>query len=204
MKIGDTCLVVDGIGNKFLTKIVVPHQKKTELEIVEKEFLPQNNTLHLAVAPTKNIDRFEWMLEKATEIGVRKITPLLCDNSERKIIKPERLQKILISAMKQSQTLHLPELAPLTLFKNFVESCTEEQKFIAHCENEQKIYLGDTIDCSKNVIVLIGPEGDFSTEEIELAKKTFTPVSLGDNRLRTETAGVYSAGIYSFRKNLTY
>jgi len=143
------------------------------------------------VAPTKNIDRFEWMIEKATEIGVDEITPLLCEHSERKQVNNERLQKVLISAMKQSLKAYLPRLNNLTNFETFLSNNIEEHKFIAHCDEGFKKHLFTQIKPRERVLVLVGPEGDFSPSEIVRARKLgFTEVSLGNSRLRTETAGV--------------
>ncbi len=151
--------------------------------------------LELAVAPTKNIQRMEWLLEKATEIGVTHFTPVLCQHAERKVIKPERLQKILIAAMKQSQQFFLPTLAPLTPFKQVLKS-TAKAKYIAHCQSGKKTVL-DKIDLpthQQEAIILIGPEGDFAPEEVQWALEAqFQAVSLGQHRLRTETAGLMAA-----------
>lgn len=201
---GDRCFVVNGNGERFTSEVVVAHQKKTELKILETHTeVKKHAKLHIAIAPTKNIDRFEWFLEKATEIGIDEITPILSENSERKIIKHERLEKVLISAMKQSQQLYLPKLNPLTSLKEIFVNATEKQKYIAHCEEHEKKYLGDAVDMQFDTLILIGPEGDFSSVEIENAKKTFTPVSLGFSRLRTETAGVYATSIISYLRNNT-
>jgi 16S rRNA (uracil1498-N3)-methyltransferase len=154
-------------------------------------FGKRNHYLHLAVAPTKNTDRFEWFLEKATEIGVDEITPILCEHSERKVIKDDRLEKVVISAMKQSLKAYLPKLNPLTPLKDLLNAEFEGKKFIAHCYDLDKRELKNELTESSSHLVLIGPEGDFSEEEIQLAiTQQFIPVSLGESRLRTETAGV--------------
>ena len=150
-----------------------------------------NFNLHIAVAPTKNMDRMEWFAEKATEIGINAITCLNCRFSERKEIKPARLEKILVSAMKQSQKATLPELNGMTDFRTFVSLPFAGRKFIAHCEEGVKPLLKQTYHPGENALVLIGPEGDFSPEEIALALKCgFEPISLGESRLRTETAAL--------------
>ena len=146
--------------------------------------------MHIAIAPTKNMDRFEWFLEKATEIGIDEITPIICSRSERKIIKKERGSRILLSAMKQSLKYHLPKLNEAVSLTNFLERNFDGKKYIAHCENGEKKDL-KTINKTEKTIILIGPEGDFSTKEIELAlENKFKAVNLAKTRLRTETAAI--------------
>lgn len=146
---------------------------------------------HLVVAPTKMNERFEWFLEKATEIGVHEITPIFCDNSERKVIKLQRMEKVIQSAMKQSLQTFLPKLNTPRSYQEFMTQTHEGLLFIAHCENEEKLDLKRRVAPDKDVTVLIGPEGDFSKQEIKQAyEKGFLPVSLGENRLRTETAAI--------------
>lgn len=146
---------------------------------------------HLVVAPTKSNDRFEWFLEKATEIGVDEITPILCEHSERKIVKPERMEKVLQSAMKQSMQAYLPKLNPMVGYNEFMKQSREGLLFIAHCDEDEKLELKRRVAPDKDVTILIGPEGDFSRTEIESAyEKGYLPVSLGQNRLRTETAAI--------------
>ena len=169
------------------------HPKKCRLSIlnVQKEDRRKNYWLHVAIAPTKSISRFEWFLEKATEIGIDEITPLLSEHSERKVVKFERSEKILISAMKQSQKAFLPKLNELTSFNEFIQKNSEKQKFIAHCNDGEKNHLKNAIQKGNNMVILIGPEGDFSLEEVlEAKEKGFEEISLGDERLRTETAGI--------------
>jgi 16S rRNA (uracil1498-N3)-methyltransferase len=192
---GDTFYIIDGIGGLYNVEIIIASPKKCEIKVLSKkeEYNKRQNYLHIAIAPTKNIDRLEWFLEKATEIGINEVTPILCNHSERKTIKQERLQKILISAMKQSQQAYLPKLNPITKSSDFIQQIKKSrnhQLYIAHCEesNKQTLKAQPQLD---NALVLIGPEGDFSTKEIELAiNNNFIPVSLGETRLRTETAGV--------------
>ncbi len=201
---GDKIQLIDGNGNFFEAQIVNAHPKRCEVEITEKisGFNKRNHYLHLAVAPTKNIDRFEWFLEKATEIGVDEITPILCDHSERKMIKNERLEKVIISAMKQSLKAYLPKLNRLTLLKTILKSDFDGQKFIAHCYDQNKRELKNELVSSQFNLILIGPEGDFSEEEVELAlQKQFIPVSLGESRLRTETAAVVACHTVNLLKS---
>jgi len=151
------------------------------------------HSLHLAVAPTKNIDRFEWFLEKATEIGVNEITPIICEHSERKVLKMDRLQKVVQSAMKQSLRTYLPILHEPVPFKDLMEKDHSGILFIAHCQEEEKLELKRRVAPDKKITILIGPEGDFSPSEIDLAyEKGFLSVSLGESRLRTETAAIYA------------
>ena len=202
-KEGDILKITNGRGYQFEAKILDANYKKCKAQIIntEKTILPLY-TLHLAVAPTKMNDRFEWFLEKATEIGVTEITPIICDHSERKIIKPERLQKVLQAAMKQSLQTYLPKLNPLTTYNEFIKSSISDLKYIAHCENQEKVELKRCLSADKDVIILIGPEGDFSNNEIQIAyDKGYVPVSLGKNRLRTETAAIYACTLVAIINN---
>ncbi len=191
-KEGDILYITNGRGLLFEAKILMADPKKCKAEIVsEKRSVPRTYSLHLAVAPTKMNDRFEWFLEKATEIGIDEITPILCENSERKVIKQERLEKIVQSAMKQSLQTFLPKLNPLVPYSQFLKNVTGELQFIAHCHEGEKVELKRRVAADRDVVVLIGPEGDFSPPELNLAFETgFIPVSLGKNRLRTETAAL--------------
>lgn len=189
---GDILFVTNGLGNIFETEIVLGSETKCSVKInkIIVSEKPKYN-LHLAVAPTKMNDRYEWFLEKATEIGVSEITPILCDRSERKFVKNDRFDKIILSAMKQSAQPFLPKLNEPITFKDFVENRFIGQKFIAHCEDDAKKSFKNCLVPSVNVLVLIGPEGDFSKNEIALAiNNNFLAVSLGNTRLRTETAAV--------------
>lgn len=196
-KEGDILNITNGKGYLFEAEILEANPKKCKAQIVTTEkTIPRLHTLHIAVAPTKMNDRFEWFLEKATEIGVTEITPILCEHSERKVIKAERLEKVLQSAMKQSLQTYLPKLNPLTKYEDFLEKESGGLKFIAHCEDDEKAELKRRVAADKDVVILIGPEGDFSKREIALAHdKGFTPVSLGRNRLRTETAAIYACTV---------
>ena len=190
---GDTIQLIDGKGNFHEAIIRDTHPKKCQVEIVKTtaEFGKRNHYLHLAVAPTKNIDRFEWFLEKATEIGIDEITPILCEHSERKVIKDERLEKVIVSAMKQSLKAYLPKLNPLTPIKDILSADLKGEKFIAHCYKQDKRQLKNEVTNCKSSLILIGPEGDFSENEVVAAiQNGFVPVSLGESRLRTETAAV--------------
>ena len=200
-KEGDIIHFTDGMGNLLISEIVTSHIKKTQVRIIEKisKEKKHNYYLHIAISPTKNIDRFEWFLEKSCEIGIDEITPLICDRSERKVIKLNRCNRILLSAMKQSLKYNLPRLNEPIPFLNFVNKKYKEQKFIAHCQNRTKINLKNQ-EIEKNILVLIGPEGDFSQNEINKAiSNKFTPISFGESRLRTETAGVLATSIINLK-----
>lgn len=189
---GDLLMITNGKGWIFEAEVIIPNHNKCVVSILKSTFeTPRPYTIHLAVAPTKMNDRFEWFIEKATEIGVDIITPIICQNSERKIIKTERFEKILQSAMKQSLHCYLPSLAPAIRFSEFIKMPQEGATFIAHCEDGEKLKFKDQIEAKKSITILIGPEGDFSPNEIKLAlKHQYIPVSLGASRLRTETAGI--------------
>ncbi|WP_338349802.1 16S rRNA (uracil(1498)-N(3))-methyltransferase [Nonlabens tegetincola] len=199
-KQGDQIHITDGNGRLFLGTIMSITSTKcvVNLAFAKAESQP-TSSLHIAIAPTKMNDRMEWFLEKATEMGIARITPILCDHSERKKINLERFEKIVVSAMKQSNRLFLPVLDELTDFREFLLS-THGSRLIAHCEEDgEKSELINELQ--PHTCLLIGPEGDFSNEEIELAKASgFKPVSLGPTRLRTETAGVYAAAIFNATK----
>lgn len=189
---GDQLKITNGKGWIFEAEVVIPNPNKCVVTILKSTFeAPRPYTVHLAVAPTKMNDRYEWFLEKATEIGVDLITPIICQNSERKVIKTERFNKIIHSAMKQSLHPYVPTLAPATRFSDFIKIPQEGATFIAHCEDGEKLKFKDQIEGKKSITILIGPEGDFSPKEIETAlKHQYIPVSLGSSRLRTETAGI--------------
>lgn len=193
MKAGDRLHLTDGRGNLYLGRLTDDHIKKciVVIEEVKQEQDKRHCHLHIAVAPTKNINRFEWFLEKATEIGIDEITPLLCTYSERKHLKPERLEKILAGAMKQSLKTCLPRLNSMVKLNDFVRQAFSGQKFIAYVEEQQPDSLKNCYKQKGDVLILIGPEGDFSPEEVRLAMENgFEPINLGPNRLRTETAAL--------------
>ena len=193
---GDVIYVVDGEGGFHESELIEVHKKSCKASILKttKPYKPRNCYLHIAIAPTKNISRFEWFLEKATEIGIDEITPLLCFHSERRNIRLDRLEKVLIAAMKQSVKAYLPKLNPLTKFKDFISTFhgSENKKgYIAHCHQDDVNHLKENYKPPQDVTILIGPEGDFSAAEINQAfAKSFEEVSLGTSRLRTETAGI--------------
>ncbi|WP_321345574.1 16S rRNA (uracil(1498)-N(3))-methyltransferase [uncultured Draconibacterium sp.] len=194
----DEIELIDGEGGFYRARIIDANPKKCKLSIIDSqtEFGKKDFHLHIAIAPTKNIDRTEWFLEKCTEIGIDEITPLLSEHSERKVIKPERLEKILVSAMKQSVKAYLPRLNELTKFSDLLQQATETKKYIAHCNEGEKPHLKNVVKPGEKVLILIGPEGDFSPEEVNLALQSgFKAISLGDARLRTETAGVVACHI---------
>ena len=187
---GDLINLIDGSGGFYEVKLTIASQKKVHFEIVKSwKEEARDYKLHIAIAPTKNNDRLEWFLEKATEIGIDEITPIICHHSERKVVKEERLKKIILSATKQSLKAKIPKLNSAISFKEFCSIKQEADCFIAHCELQEKTSFKSVI--AKNALVLIGPEGDFSNQEIDLAlANNFTPISLGNSRLRTETAGL--------------
>lgn len=197
---GDTLYITDGNGTIFTTKISVADSRHCEIEILSKELvLKRPYNLHIAIAPTKMNDRFEWFLEKATEIGIEEITPLICNHSERKVVKLERMEKIIKSAMKQSLSPYLPKLNPPISFGDFISQNHQGQLFIAHCEETQKTALKEELEKNQDCLILIGPEGDFSVKEIQSAREHhFIPVTLGNTRLRTETAGVVACHSVAF------
>ncbi len=193
-KEGDILTITNGKGLFFEAKILIADIRKCKAEIIDITKKHQKaHWLHLVVAPTKMNDRFEWFLEKATEIGVNEITPIICDHSERKIVKIERMEKVILAAMKQSLQAYLPKLNSPITFKEYINTTKEGLLFIAHCEEEEKVELKRRVAADKDVTILIGPEGDFSTSEIKTAYDNgFLPVSLGENRLRTETAAIFA------------
>ena len=188
----DILFVTNGLGLIFETEITLASDNKCTVKILSIDKTePSKFQLHLAVAPTKMNDRYEWFLEKATEIGIHEITPIICDRSERKVVNKERFEKILLTAMKQSNVLFLPKLNEAITFKEFIKSKNEGIQLIAHCEETDKKTLKSVLKTNENVTMLIGPEGDFSEKEIALAvENNYIPVSLGNTRLRTETAAI--------------
>ena len=188
----DILHVTNGLGFLYTTEITLASDSKCTVKIISFEkAAPSKFRLHLAVAPTKMNDRYEWFLEKATEIGIQEITPIICDHSERKVVNNERLDKILLSAMKQANELYLPKLNPAISFKEFIDLQNSDIKLIAHCEETDKKTLKSVLQSNQNITMLIGPEGDFSQKEIALAlNNDYTAVSLGNTRLRTETAAI--------------
>ena len=193
MKEGDPLFITDGNGYFYHAHLLQANPKSCVVAIDEELAQPKgwDYDLHIAFAPTKKLDRMEWFVEKATEIGIDAFSPLQCRYSERKNINPTRLEKIMVSAMKQSQKSRLPQFDEMIKFKEFIKQPFSGQKLIAHCYDSPKELL--TQVCKKNTdsLILIGPEGDFSEEEVAMAiEKGFTPISLGESRLRTETAAL--------------
>jgi 16S rRNA (uracil1498-N3)-methyltransferase len=193
MQEGDSIIMTDGKGFVYNGVIEEANAKACSVKVLKKEAGSgkRNYYLHVAIAPTKNIDRLEWFLEKATEIGVDEITPLICQRSERKEVKIERLNKVIVSAMKQSLKVWLPKLNAPKSFADFVSVHHSSQKFICSFEAQKSSLIKNHIHQNENVLLLIGPEGDFTPDEILMAEKYgFIQLSLGESRLRTETAGI--------------
>jgi len=192
--LGDVVHLIDGKGGLYEAEISAINKKNVQLRVIHKqiEFGKRNHHLHIAIAPTKNIDRLEWFLEKATEIGIDEITPLICDRSERKIVKEERLDKVITSAVKQSLTAYHPRLNPAISFADFMKKQFTVNLLIAHCmDDARKQFINEIVPTHQSYLILIGPEGDFSPTELNSALEIgFKPVTLGTTRLRTETAGL--------------
>lgn len=204
-QVGDSIHIADGRGRQYEAIITNPHPKHCEVEIrsIEQQSKHHRGNIHIAVAPTKNIERMEWLSEKCTEIGVDTLTPLLCHYSERKIIRTDRLQKIILSAAKQSLSAYLPQLNELTPIRDCILNATEQRRYIAHSSPwTDKRELRDELlrsDEKASTIVLIGPEGGFSDDEVRLAMEhRFIPVSLGEARLRTETAAIVACMMVNY------
>lgn len=200
LTIGDTLHITDGCGNLHLCQVISDSAKHCTVRVLESEheFEKRPYNLTMAVAPTKNIDRYEWFLEKATEIGVDSFVALETEHSERRVIKPERELKVITAAVKQSLKAYHPTLEDMTDFKKFVTREFDGRKFIAHCGEAivGKKYLASTLAAGENGVILIGPEGDFSPEEVRLAVENgFEEITLGSQRLRTETAAVMAVAM---------
>ena len=192
--IGDVVHLIDGRGGLYEAEIINESKRNVTLHVLKttSEYQKRNHRLHIAVAPTKNIDRLEWFLEKATEIGIDEITPLICDRSERKVVKEDRLNKVITSAVKQSLQAYHPQLNEAVSFKEFIKKHFTGNKMIAHCiDGEPRQFISDIISAGQSCLILIGPEGDFSPDEIQQAlQNNFKPLTLGNTRLRTETAAL--------------
>ena len=209
MNVGEKLNLTDGKGNLITAEITEAHKKHCNVKIIDSRFTPHvSRKISIAISLLKNTNRFEWFLEKATEIGVSEIIPLICERTEKEKFRYERMQGICISAMLQSQQVWLPVLHEPVEFNSVIKSSTSEQKFIAHCDegtkskliNQLTLPAGRQVNKSTSSLILIGPEGDFTGEEINLAlENSFIPVTLGDTRLRTETAGVVSAVLLSMK-----
>jgi 16S rRNA (uracil1498-N3)-methyltransferase len=206
LKNGDTVTITDGKGFLCEAMLEAVNPKQCKVEILrrikpEKTFEAH---IHIAVAPTKNIDRMEWFVEKATEMGINEITFLKCEHSERKDINLLRINKIAVSAMKQSQKAFLPDIREMIDFKTFINRSFQEMKMIAHCENTERKPMTSLYAHNSDALVLIGPEGDFSKEEINQAiNADFIPVSLGNSRLRTETAALVACNTIHIINQIT-
>ena len=197
----DQIFITNGKGELFDCKITSANHKRCIVSVINREEKkqPRDYYLHIAISPLKNNDRLEWFLEKATEIGIDEITPILCDHSEKKFIKSERLKKIILSATKQSLKFHLPKLNPLISYSEFLKKEHKNTVYIAHCDEGIKDFLQNHIEPKESVTILIGPEGDFSSKEIANGIKSgFIPITLGKNRLRTETAALVAVQNISF------
>lgn len=202
LKKGDRIKIINGKGSIYLCEIIDDNHKNCMVKIIEKERIEKraDHLLHIAIAPTKNNDRFETFLEKVTEIGIDEISPLICRYSEKKKVNTLRSEKIIISALKQSEAPFKPKLNPLKTFQELINTEFTGKKYIAHCyENSEKKHLKEIYNKGDKVLILIGPEGDFSEEEIKKAsEKGFVEISLSTKRLRTETAGIVACHIIDF------
>jgi len=190
LKKNDVLNITDGLGYLYKAQIIEPNYRKCLVKIISSEKMePEKDYyLHVAIAPTKSMDRMEWFVEKSVEMGIDRITPIICKYSERKSIKNERLEKILISAMKQSLKYHKPIIDELLLFDNFIKNSNSEKKFIAYCNAKENFF---NFEYEKESLFLIGPEGGFSESEVSSAiENNFKPIKISNSRLRTETAGV--------------
>lgn len=206
LKIGDSINVTDGKGHLYQCIIVENNSKRTAVNIINQIDIPnpRDYNLQIAFAPTKQMDRNEWFVEKATEIGIDRISPIISNFSERKEIKIEKLTKTAISAMKQSQQFYLPQIDDTIGFNEFLKLPFRGNKFIAHCYDSPKMLLSKTYQKGENALILIGPEGDFSEEEVESAKDCgFIPISLGSSRLRSETASLVATLTISIVNSLS-
>ncbi|MFO0322526.1 MAG: 16S rRNA (uracil(1498)-N(3))-methyltransferase [Bacteroidota bacterium] len=201
-QVGDTIQVIDGKGTIAIGKIEAAHAKQCAVSLTHKEVMkkPRDYYLHIAIAPTKNMDRIEWFAEKATEIGIDEISFLKCKNSERTVVKTDRIIKVVESALKQSQQAFLPKINEVIIYKEFIKKDTYDVKLIAHCEKKEKLQLKHFINQNKSYTILIGPEGDFTSQEIkEALDLNYNPISLGISRLRTETAGLFVTNALAYQ-----
>jgi 16S rRNA (uracil1498-N3)-methyltransferase len=203
---GQDIILTDGMGLFYKACIESIEKKQVIVTIKSKEQITKqrNYYLHIAMAPTKSIDRFEWFLEKATEIGIDEITPLISENSERSTLRLDRMERVMVAAMKQSYKAYLPRINPMVSYQRFIENDhPDTQLFIASCADGDRRLLQNVYLKSKNALILIGPEGDFTGHEIEQAKTLgYISVSLGNSRLRTETAGIAASHTFYLLNNL--
>ncbi|PQB04349.1 16S rRNA (uracil(1498)-N(3))-methyltransferase [Aureitalea marina] len=200
-KVGDSLSVTDGKGGLFTVEVTLADDKRSQGRIVRvsKQAKP-DATLEIGIAPTKLNDRMEWFLEKSTEIGIHTISPIICDRSERRILKLARMERIIVSAAKQSLKHIFPKIQDQLSFEEYIKKDwpVNTQLFIAHCGESPRKLLNDQLQTGRPVVVLIGPEGDFTPKEVDLALKVgFEPVSLGKSRLRTETAGIVACHLFN-------
>lgn len=202
-KQGDILTLIDGKGGFYKGKLIQAEQKNCSFELIEtiQNFGKRDQHLHIAIAPTKNMDRLEWFVEKAVEIGVEEISLIETNRTERSVVKIERLEKIILSAAKQSVKAYLPIINTMIKYKDFIKKDFKEAKFIAHLADDNRKSFKEEIHKSNSNLILIGPEGDFTLQEVEQAlANNFTPVSLGESRLRTETAAMYACAVASVVK----
>lgn len=193
LEVGSAVQLIDGKGGLYTAEIIDAHPKRTILQIknTTQGYNRRNHYLHIAIAPTKNMERLEWFLEKATEIGIDEISLIICQRSERKEAKTERLNKIITAAIKQSLKAYHPKLNEVMPLAELLGKPFDGQKFMAHCEDSEKVTLASTLQKHSRYLILIGPEGDFSTNEIDMALQNgFNAITLGESRLRTETAAL--------------
>ena len=205
LTVGSEIEITDGCGNLYITRVASITGKHCYVEAVAPTARPRNwnGSFHLAIAPTKNMDRIEWMAEKVTEVGIDSITFLNCRFSERKVVKTDRVERIVVSAMKQSLKYSKPLVGEMVDFKRFVSAERPGAKFIAHCYDSERVLLKDVLPVGEEVTLLVGPEGDFSPEEVDMAIDAgFRPVSLGSSRLRTETAGLVGCHTFMLKNEI--
>ena len=195
-KVNDIVFIVDGAGSLFYSQIIDISSDKCYLKILKKEIIKRKINVHLIICPTKNHKRIEWMMEKVVEIGVCRVTFMVCKNSVRHKINLDRLNKIALSAMKQTKNAFLPQIDDCMFFEEIFEIIDSNEKYIAHLNNKNTVHLYSNLKNYKSRCILIGPEGDFTSDEVNYSlKKGFEEVSLGSSRLRTETSGIVSATI---------
>lgn len=201
---GDEVWVTDGQGTLYKCRIDVANSKACELTVLESEVKPPfKHYLHMAVAPTKNADRFEWFVEKATELGISEITPIICEHSERQKIRVDRLERLAVAASKQSLKCYLPKINEPCTAMEIIENSAEEQRFIMHCDEGEKPHLYNALKTNCSTLLMIGPEGDFSKKEVSKAlEKGFREATLGEERLRTETAALAACHMADMKNNL--
>lgn len=200
MKVGKQLQLTNGKGQIITAEITLENKKATEVKVISTTIItPRTSNISIAISLIKNNSRFEWFLEKATEIGVSEIIPLICERTEKQNFRYDRMKNILVSAMLQSRQTWLPSLHEPIKFNEFIKNNAYQNKFIAHCEDGEKMFLQQHISVSAHQLICIGPEGDFTKDEIEAAKQNnFIQVSLGDTRLRTETAGIVAAVLMKY------